>query len=139
MVLHIGAGDQQWRDVLAWEMMVGEGHMNDLRLLACFALILFCLTGCNKSEPASPIVQKVEAAGSGPLAGIPQDGMEQWLRQHRDVAKEVDGMCAPVRQGAKADWGNTTEGRLCAAARQVAFFTAPPAVTNSGKTYAPGK
>jgi len=113
--------------------------MTDLRLLAGFALILFCLTGCNKSESASPIVQKVEAAGSGPLAGVPQDGMEQWLRQHRDVAKEVDGMCAPVRQNAKADWGNTTEGRLCGAARQVAFFTAPPAVTNSGKTYAPGK
>ena len=54
--------------------------------------------------------------------------MEQWLRQHRDMAKEVDGMCAPVRQSAKADWGNTTEGRLCGAARQVAFFTAPPAV-----------
>ena len=35
--------------------------MNDLRLLAGFALILFCLTGCNKSEPASPIVQKVES------------------------------------------------------------------------------
>src|SRR5438270_13135112 len=100
--------------------------MNDLRLLAGFALILFCLTGCNKSEPASPIVQKVEGAGSGPFAGIPQDGMEQWLRQHRAVAKEVDGMCAPVRRSAKADLGSTTEGRVCGAARQVAFFTAAP-------------
>ena len=113
--------------------------MNDIRLLAGFALIVFFLTGCTKTEPASLIVQKVEAAGSGPLARVPQDGMEQWLRQHRDVAREVDDMCGPVRQSAKADWGNTTEGRLCTAARQVAFFTAPPAVTNSGKTYAPGK
>jgi hypothetical protein len=113
--------------------------MNDLRLLAGFALIIACLSGCGKNERPSPIVQKVESAGSGPLAGIPEAGMEQWLRQHRDVARDVDSMCAPVRQTATADWGNTTEGRLCAASRQVAFFSAPPAVTNSGKTYAPGK
>jgi hypothetical protein len=38
--------------------------MNDLRLLACFALILVCLTGCNKSEPASPIGRKAAIAGA---------------------------------------------------------------------------
>ena len=113
--------------------------MRNLRLVGALALILAVLTGCGKQEATSPIVQKVEASGSGPLAKVPEDGMEQWLRQHRDIAREVDNMCAPVRQGVAADWANTTEGRLCTAARQVAFFSAPPAVTNSGKTYAPGK
>ena len=113
--------------------------MQKLRLLGVLALTIAAFSGCGKHEAPSPIVQKVEASGSGPLAQVPEDGMEQWLRQHRDVAREVDDMCAPVRQKAAADWANTTEGRLCTAARQVAFFSAPPAVTNSGKTYAPGK
>jgi len=113
--------------------------MKNLRLLGGVALLIPGFSGCGKHEAPSPIVQKVEASGSGPLVGVPEDGMEQWLRQHRDVARDVDKMCAPVRQRATADWGNTTEGRLCVAARQVAFYSAPPAVTNSGKTYAPGK
>jgi hypothetical protein len=113
--------------------------MQNLRLLGGLVLILAVLSGCGKHETPSPIVQKVEASGSGPLAAVPEDGMEHWLRQHRDIARDVDNMCAPVRQEAAADWAKTTEGRLCTAARQVAFFSAPPAVTNSGKTYAPGK
>ena len=44
--------------------------MNDLRLLAGFALILFCLSGCNQSQPASPIVQKVETLVPDLLQGF---------------------------------------------------------------------
>jgi flagellar basal body rod protein FlgF len=88
-------------------------------------------------EPKSPIVAKAEQAGSGNLAAVPKDGMREWLGKHKDVAYQVDEMCKPVRQKASAQWAESTEGRLCTAARELAFFRSGP-VTGDGKTYLPG-
>ena len=98
---------------------------------------LVCLVGCG-SEPHSEIVAKAEAAGSGKLSGVSRDGMKQWLGQHKDVGYQVDEMCKPVRVRATAQWAESTEGRLCNAARELAFFRSGP-VKNSGQTYWPGK
>ena len=46
--------------------------MQNLRLLGSLVLILAGLSGCGKHEAASPIVQKAEASGSGPLAEMPE-------------------------------------------------------------------
>ncbi len=55
------------------------------------------------------------------------------------VAAEIDKMCAPVRGNAPANWGDTTEGRLCTAAKQLAFTTPPPGgVKSDGRTFRPG-
>ncbi len=107
------------------------------RQVAFSVTVLFCLAGCG-TEPRSEIVAMAEAAGSGKLSGVSRDGMKQWLGQHKDVAYQVDEMCKPVRIRATAQWTESTEGRLCSAARELAFFRSGP-VKNSGKTYWPGK
>jgi hypothetical protein len=103
-------------------------------------VVLMGLFGCSRLEPRSPIVEKVEKVeqdGSGDLAAVSKDGMREWLGKHKDVAYQVDGMCKPVRQNATAQWADSTEGRLCTAARELAFWRGGP-VTSDDKTYSPG-
>jgi hypothetical protein len=102
----------------------------------CLAL-LAGLFGCSRSEPRSPIVEKVEQAGSGSLAGVSKDSMREWLGKHKELAYKVDENCKPVRQRATARWAESTEGRLCTAARELAFWRSGP-VTSDGQTYSPG-
>ena len=108
-----------------------------LRNVVVSVTALFWLAGCS-AEPPSEIVTKAEAAGSGKLSGVSRDGMKQWLGQHKDVAYQIDDMCKPVRGKATAQWAESTEGRLCTAARELAFFRSGP-VRNSGQTYWPGR
>jgi hypothetical protein len=36
---------------------------------------------------------------------------------------QVNAMCAPARQNGNAEWGDTTEGKVCLAARNAAMST----------------
>ena len=101
------------------------------------SVVLAGLSACSRPEPRSAIVGKVEQAGSGNLAAVSKDGMREWLGKHKDLAYQVDEMCKPVRQKATAQWAESTEGRLCTAARELAFFRSGP-VTGDDKTYLPG-
>ena len=101
------------------------------------SLVLVGLLACSRPQPRSPIVEKVEQAGSGNLAAVPKDGMREWLAKHKDVAYQVDEMCKPVRQKATAQWAESTEGRLCTVARELAFWRSGH-VTGDDKTYSPG-
>jgi hypothetical protein len=108
------------------------------RALAYACLVaLMGLCACSRPEPRSTIVEKVEQAGSGNLATVPKDGMREWLGKHKEVSYQVDEMCKPVRRNATAQWTESTEGRLCAAARELAFWRSRP-VTSDDKTYSPG-
>ncbi len=101
-------------------------------------LVVFAgLFSCSRPEPNSPIVEKAERAGSGSLTAVSKDGMREWLGKHKDVAYQVDEMCKPVRLNATAQWAESTDGRLCAAARELAFSRSGP-VTGDDKTYLPG-
>ena len=75
--------------------------------------------GCKKVEPPSPIVKKVQDAGAGDVANASRESIEQWFRQHRDVAKEIAQDCKRLKATKPADWGDTTEGRVCGAAASV--------------------
>lgn len=97
---------------------------------------LSILAGCAR-EPRSPIVETVEQAGSGKLAPVSTPDMQHWLGKHRDLAIRIDEMCKPAREKADAQWAGTTEGRLCSAARQLAFFRWSPAESD-GRTFRPG-
>lgn len=100
---------------------------------------IFGTVGCQQAEPPSAIVQRAQDAGAGDLSTASTDSIRQWLGQHRPVAIEIDKMCAPVRGNAPANWGDTTEGRLCTAARQLAFTNPPPGgVKSDGRTFRPG-
>lgn len=92
-----------------------------MRLLLAASLIV--LAGCSVAERPSAIVQRAEAAGSGKLTSASVQGMQAWLERHRDLAVDLDRMCAPVRQKADAQWLDSTEGRLCTASRNVAMST----------------
>lgn len=112
--------------------------MHQLRTSAVAFGWIFLLTtfSCNRPEP-SPIVEKVERAGSGSLTAVSKDGIREWLSKHKDVAYQADEMCKPIRVSATAQWAESTEGRLCAAARDLAVWRAGP-VTGDDKTYLPG-
>ena len=108
-------------------------------LCFAFSLVLLAVTGCaaRREEPVSPIVQTAENAGSGDLSGASAQGMKQWLGKHREVSDRIETMCKAVRQNATAQWGDSTEGRLCSAAHDLAFFRSAP-VTGDGKGFRPG-
>ena len=100
-------------------------------------IVLLTTFSCSRQEASSPIVERVERAGSGSLTAVSKDGMREWLGKHKDMAYQADEMCKPIRVNATAQWADSTEGRLCAAARELAVWRAGP-VTGDGKTYLPG-
>ena len=82
------------------------------------------MIGCSIfKEQSSPIVQKAEACGSGDISRASFAAVQDWFGKHRDCAVKVDVMCAPVRQHEAAQWSDSTEGRVCAAARSIAQWT----------------
>ena len=98
---------------------------------------LLMLSGCTAPEPPSPIIQKLEAAGSGDLKTASADVIQQWLGPRRELAIEVENMCKTARARATAKWADTTEGRICSASAQLAFYRYTPQ-TGDGKTYKSG-
>jgi hypothetical protein len=80
------------------------------------SLLLLMLCACSREQP-SRIVKLAEQAGAGPLSDVSVVDMRVWLNGHPQVAVRVDALCVPLRTNATAAWPQTTEGRLCAAAR----------------------
>ncbi len=101
----------------------------------------FCLlAGCKSNAPAtgsvlskSPIVARVEAAGSGDLDNLDTATIQDWLSKHQEVAKSVSPDCGSVSRGAAADWSLTTEGRVCTATAHVMFFVPKDIYSGYGK------
>jgi hypothetical protein len=75
------------------------------------------------AKQTSVIVQQVEAAGSGDLNPSNEGAIQNWLARHTEVAKRVSPECGRVSKAATADWGATTEGRVCDAVAKAMFFT----------------
>lgn len=99
--------------------------MNRLKQVVIGAGVLMGLTAatnCSRPEQPSPIVQKAEAAGAGNLSTASEASMAQWLAKNPGVARDIEGMCKPVRSSSSATWGDTTEGKLCKASGRIAFF-----------------
>ena len=88
------------------------------RLLTPGVLLLLALGACTR-QPPSRIVKLAEESGAGPLGNVSMAGMRVWLRDHPQVATRVDALCVPLRANAPAAWPQTTEGRLCLAARAI--------------------
>ncbi len=81
------------------------------------------LGGCTRKEPRSEIVERAEQAGAGDLANASAFSTEDWMRKHKDIAVQINTMCTPVREKAPANWGDSTEGKVCTAARNAAMST----------------
>jgi hypothetical protein len=95
-------------------MALRENHMKTRVILN--SLLLLTLCSCTRERP-SRIVKLAEQAGAGQLSEASTVDMRVWLNGHPQIAIRVDALCAPVRTNAPAAWPQTTEGRLCAAAR----------------------
>ena len=80
------------------------------------SLLVIMLCGCTRERP-SRVVKLAEDAGAGKLSDVSTVDIRVWLNAHPEVATRVDTLCAPLRTNATAAWPQTTEGRLCAAAR----------------------
>ena len=110
-----------------------------MRLMKLSVIVIVSLTmmGCSvlKEQPG-PIVQKAEACGAGPLTGTSSEAVQDWFGKHRDCAVAVDGMCKPVREKATAQWTDSTEGRVCTAARNIAQWVRKP--SNDHETFQSG-
>ena len=100
--------------------LVDDGGMK----LTCLLLFVL-LAGCTQERP-SEIVQRVQNAGAGDVRSASQQSLEQWFRQHADIANEIKGRCAPIQQSAPATWGDSTEGRVCKAASVATVFQFTP-------------
>lgn len=109
----------------------------DQVLRFAWIIAVFGVCACRQAEPPSPIVQKLEAAGSGDLSKTSADSIQQWLGPRRQLAIEVEGMCKQIRARAAANWADSIEGRVCAASAQLAFYRYTPG-QGDGKTYKSG-
>ena len=85
-------------------------------------LVAAMSAGCKKVEPPSAIVKKLQEAGAGDLSNASKESIEQWLRQHREIAKEIRQDCNRVKGAKPGDWGDTTEGRVCHAVASASVF-----------------
>ena len=90
-------------------------------------LLVLCelpLAGCHQKESATPLVARLEAAGSGDLATATTNSIYQWLQQHEELALLTKKDCLRIMDSAAkpANWGDTTEGRVCTAALNTSFY-----------------
>jgi len=104
------------------------------RIPVAVLFVAVLLTSCQKKEPTSQIVQRVEAAGAGDVSSASRQSLEQWFKQHSDIAQETRKACEKVKPTADANWGDTAEGRVCAAAASAMFFHQEP-VAPDKKTF----
>jgi hypothetical protein len=104
---------------------------------AILVIAMLTMAGCTAMrEPSSTIVQKTTACGAGDVASATTAAVQDWFSKHRDCAVVVDTMCKPVREKAVAQWTDSTERRVCMAARNVAQWIRKP--SNDHKTFQSG-
>ena len=89
--------------------------------------------GCQKAEPPSPIVKKVEDAGSGELSQATTKSIYDWFNKHQELAKEIKKECLQVKDSKPANWSDTTEGRVCSAAISSTMIGNEPIKTDDKK------
>jgi hypothetical protein len=98
---------------------------NDGGMRLTFLLPFVLLAGCTQEGP-SEIVRKAESAGAGDLTTASQESIEHWFRKHPEIANEIKQLCVSVEGAAPANWGDTTEGRVCKAASVATVFQFTP-------------
>ena len=96
-------------------------------------VLIFAVAGCKKAEPPSPIVKKVEDAGSGDLSQASMKSITDWFNKHQDLAKEIKKECVEVQNSKPANWRDTTEGRVCSAAISSTMIGNEPIRTDEKK------
>jgi hypothetical protein len=104
------------------------------RILVSVLSLVMLLTSCQKKEPPSEIVKRVEAAGAGDILSASRESLERWFKQHADIAQETRKACEKVKPSADVNWGDSTERRVCSAAASAMFFHHEPVAADK-KTF----
>ena len=89
--------------------------------VAVCGFVLLLAVGCWRARK-SEIVILVENAGAGDVRNASVPSMVRWFHRHPAVALKANDLCSPLRRNALLKWPETTEGRVCNAASQVAGF-----------------
>jgi hypothetical protein len=90
-------------------------------------ILTVSLVGCSVARQApTPIVKKAQSCGAGELEATSTMAVQDWFGKHRECAVVIDAMCKPVRGSAPTSWADSTEGRVCTAARNVAQWVRLP-------------
>jgi len=89
--------------------------------------------GCKKAELPSSIVKKVEDTGSGELSQATTKSIYDWFNKHQELAGEIKKDCLQVKDSKPANWGDTTEGRVCSAAISSTMIGNEPIKTDDKK------
>jgi hypothetical protein len=80
------------------------------------ALLVALMTGC-RSEPASPIVERVKRGGAGAVESASPQSLAQWIgAKGAEYADSLWTECEARKKTADATWADSTEGRVCSAA-----------------------
>ena len=94
---------------------------------AVLVVLGITLIGCAlRKESRSEIVESAESCGAGPLVNVSTTAVQEWFGKHRDCAVSIDGLCKSARERAAAQWMDSTEGRVCLAARNIAQWVRKP-------------
>ena len=110
---------------------MGERYRVNTKILEALPqsllLLVLCelaLVACHQNETATPLVARLQAAGSGDLSDASTNSIHQWLQQHEELALLTKKDCLRIMDSAEkpANWGDTTEGRVCTAALNTSFF-----------------
>ena len=96
-------------------------------------VLVAAATGWKKTEPPSPIVQKVEDTGSGDLSQASTNSINDWFNKHQDLANEIKKECLQAQDAKSANWRDTTEGRVCSAAISSTMIGNEPIRTDDKK------
>jgi hypothetical protein len=82
---------------------------------------LLGLAACSQ-EPRTDLIRTMERRGAGDLRSVTSQSIEQWFARNPQVAFEINRTCRSLRSNAPAKWGDTADGRICAAAARVHAF-----------------
>jgi hypothetical protein len=87
-----------------------------------FLILTFLLVSACSREPKSELMRKMEQSGAGDVRSATSQSIEQWFVRNPEVALDICKKCGPLRTNAPAKWGDTTDGRICAAAARANAF-----------------
>jgi hypothetical protein len=81
------------------------------------------LSSCYRTpSPQTPVTREVFDAGGGNPSRVSKQAMRHWFLEHRRFASHIAGECQAIKDH-MLDWSDMTEGKVCAAAREVEIQT----------------
>lgn len=92
------------------------------------------LTACQGKYDNTAIVKIFEAGGGGDPHTASVQAIAQYLNNHNDLVIKLRQPCAASAAHADSNWPASSEGKICAAVRDAAFFAPVPGPDNSDKS-----